>query len=54
MEIELISIKSQNNVADIFTKSLKYETYSLLRKGLGMASSTQEEILKIKLNGASK
>ena len=40
IEIELIFDKPQDNVGDIFTKPLKYVTFSLLRKGPRVANSS--------------
>ena len=42
-QIELVSVKSQDNVSDISTKPVKHEMFALLREQLGMAGSSLRE-----------
>ena len=42
-QIELVAVKSQDNVFDIFTKPLKHEVFALLREQLGMTRSSLRE-----------
>ena len=47
-KVELISVKIQDQLADIFTKPLKHEVFSVIRSQLGMITLGLRGILRIK------
>jgi len=47
-KVELISVKIQDQLADIFTKPLKHEVFSVIRSQLGMVTLGLRGILRIK------